>query len=322
MRKAVGTHGTLHVLEDLQKRHDAQQTLPTLLCDSPGCGASVKFVTEHSRSRADRDTPIHVPAYIALNKGAEHQPDCRYNAAGRLQRILAAGSDPDFLLAMADGKHELRLLILQQGMKRNAATAPGAHAAPGTPAGAPRPTAYQGTGQQLDSYLRTLADLLVLRAMCESDDLLAAQLTLRLGKKKVEWRNFFYEQDRYDEAWERLGATSTDLPMALVGTVRSHRSPPPGAAYSATYLNCAPKYQRTGVTDRRDFYEVSVGHNDAAWLQGFPVGAEIVMFGLWRQGKSTEKTRPHPTDPRRTITNVTHKLALWPGFTRQIALVD
>jgi hypothetical protein len=105
--------------------------------------------------------------------------------------------------------------------------------------------------------------------------------------------------------------------MALAGTVRSHRVQP-----DAIYLNCAPKYQRTGVTDRRDFYEVSVGHSDAAWLQSFPVGTEIVMFGLWRQGRTTTSTRPHPTDPRRTITNVTHKLALWPGFKRQLAVVD
>jgi hypothetical protein len=52
------------------------------------------------------------------------------------------------------------------------------------------------------------------------------------------------------------------------------------------------------------------------------VGAEIVMFGLWRQGRSSTSSRPHPTDPRRAITNVTHKLALWPGFKRQLALVE
>jgi hypothetical protein len=299
MRRAVGTHGTLHRIGDLQKRHDARQTLPTLLCDSPGCAASVKFVAEHSRSGADHATAVHVPAYIGLIKGAEHQPGCRYDAPGYLQALLAAGSDPDVLPAVGEGAYELRLLILQQALKRG---------------GGDR----QEADQPVDGYLRILADLLILRALCESDALLAAQLTLRLGKKKVDWSNFFYEQDRYDEAWERLGASSTDLPMALVGTVRSHRSPQPGSMF----LNCAPKYQQTGVADRRDFYEVSVGHPDAAWLQSFPVGAEIVMFGLWRQGKSSSSSRPHPTDPRRTITSVTHKLALWPTFKRQLAVVD
>jgi len=282
MRRAVGTHGTLHRIEGLQKRHDTQQSLPTLLCDSEGCGAPVRFVA------AD-------PSYFALAKGAEHQPGCRYNAPGRLQAILAAGSDPDFLPALDDGRHELRLLLLQHALKRG------------------------GIEQQtLDGYLGTLADLLVLRVMCESDDLVASEVTLRLGKKRVDWENFFYDQERYDQAWERIGTGTTDLPMALVSTVRSHRSPQPGSLF----LNCAPKYQHTGVADRRDFYEVSVGHADAAWLKSFPVGAEIVMFGLWRQGRSSTSSRPHPTDPRRTITNVTHKLALWPGFKRQLALVE
>ena len=154
MRRAVGTHGTLHRIEGLQKRHDTQQTLPTLLCDSEGCGASVKFVA------AD-------PSYITLNKGAEHQPGCRYNAPGRMQAILAAGSDPEFLPSLDDGRHELRLLLLQQALKRG------------------------GIEQHtLDGYLGTLADLLVLRAMCESDDLVASQVTLRLGKKRVDWGKF------------------------------------------------------------------------------------------------------------------------------------
>ncbi len=305
MRTAVGTHGTRHSVEDLQKRVDAQQTLPTLLCDSPGCGVSVRFVAEHSRSQGDQATPVYVPAYIALSKGVEHHPSCRYDAPGRLQSILAAGSDPDFLPTLDDGKNELRLLVLQQGLKRAGTTAQG-----------------QAPDPHLDRCLSTLVDLVSLRALCENDALLAAQLTLRLGKKKIDWRNFFYEQDRYDEAWERLGSATNELPMALVGTVRSHRSPQPGASYGATYLNCAPKYQLTGVADRRDFYEVSVGHQDAAWLQSFPLGAEIVMSGLWRQGRSSTASRPHPTDPRRTITSVTHKLALWPGFKQQLALVD
>lgn len=304
MRKAVGTHGTLHRVGDLQKRHDAQQTLPTLLCD--GCKVPVRFVPEHSRAGVDRAPPLHVPAYLALNKGAEHLPGCRYNAPSHLQALLASGADPAFLLAGGEGKHELRLLLLQQALKRGSAG----------------PTALPAADPEIEGYLRTLTDLLTLRAMCGSDTLLAAQLTLRLGKKKVDWSNFFYDQERYDEAWERLGTTSSELPMALLGTVRSHRSPQPGDPHGVTYLNCAPKYQQTGVPDRRDFYEVSVGHTDAAWLQSYPLGAEIVMFGLWRQGRSSTASRPHPTDPRRTITSVTHKLALRPSVTRQLIVVE
>jgi len=299
LRRAVGTHGTLHGLEDLQKRYDAKQTLPTLLCDSPGCGASVTFVAGHTRSGAGAATPVHVPPYIALSKGAEHQAGCRYNAPAYLQALLTSAADTDFLCALPDGRHELRLLPLQQALKRTG----------GGPA---------DKDDVIQRQLHLVSRLLILHALCGSDSVLADGLTLRLGKKKVDWSHFVYSQDRYDEAWERLGASATDLPMALAGTVRSHRAAQPGALF----LNCAPKYQHTGIPDRRDFYEVSIGHHDAAWLRSLRVGAEIVMFGLWRQGRTTTSTRPHPTDPRRTITSITHKLALWPSYAQQLVVVE
>ena len=314
MRRALGTHGTVHRVVDLQKRHDEKQTLPTLLCADDGCGASVRFVAAHERSQADGTPPIHVPACIALSKGAEHQPDCRYNAPGRLQAILANPADPEVLHALDDGRHELRLLVLQQAMKR-AGTAQ-------SQSGQSAKLGQDAVGSPLDRSLQAVMDLLVLRALCGDDDLLAAQVTPRLGKKRVDWSSLFYAQARYDTAWERLGAASNELPMAFVGTVRSHRLPQTGSSYGATYLNCAPKYNRIGNTDRNDYFEVSVGHEDAAWLQSFPAGAEIVMFGLWRLGKSATATRPHPKDPRRTITHVTHKLILWPGSKAQVVLVD
>lgn len=297
MRSAVGSQGAVHGLDALQKRHDAGQTLPTLFCDSAGCGAAVRFVAAHAQHGADRHAVVELPAYLCLDKGAEHAPGCRYDAPARLAALLAAVSDPGFVQRLDDGKHELQLLALHQSLKRGTADA------------------------QLDRYLRVLSDLLGVRAMCGSDDLLASQVVLRLGKKKVAWENFFYDQQRYDEAWHRLDAASNDIPLALVGTVRSHRAAQPDAGHGATFLNCAPKYQQSGVIDRREFVEISVGHEDAAWLQSFPVGAEIVMFGVWRQGRTSTSTRPHPTDPRRTITNVTYKLSLRPSSGGQVTTV-
>lgn len=298
MRTAVGTHGTVHRVADLQKRHDTRQTLPTLLCASEGCGAPARFVPEQAHKNS-----APTPGYITLGKDATHQPGCRYHLPGRLQALLASTSAPDFMTTREDGQREMQLLLVQQALKNGAAGAT-----------SPDPT--------LEGYLQLLGDMLEIRGMSGDEALLPPHLTLRLGKKKVDWLNFFYEQHRYDEAWARLGESSSMLPMALLGTVRSHRAPQAGGGNGATYLNCAPKYQQTGVADRRDFYEVSVGHPDAAWLQSFPVGAEIVMFGLWRQGRSSTAARPHPTDPRRTITSITHKLALWPVSARQLVAVD
>lgn len=296
MYTAVGSHGTAHGIAGLQQRVDAAQTLPALFCDGEGCTAQVRFVPEHTRTGADR-VPVTIPAGIQLEKDAEHAPTCRYNVPGRLDALLASTLDPALVHRLEDGRHELRLLPLHQDLKR-------------------------GGGPALDAHLRTMNALLVLRAMCDDDALLDARVVLRLGKKRVAWDAFFYALDRYDAAWERVDAASNEIPLALSGTVRSHRAAQPGADFSTTFLNCAPKYQHTGIVDERVFVEVSVGHDDAAWLQSFPVGTQVVMLGLWRLGRTSTATRPHPTDPRRTITNVTYKLALRPVSKQQLVAVS
>ncbi|MEG2805337.1 hypothetical protein, partial [Stenotrophomonas sp.] len=228
---------------------------------------------------------------------ARHAATCRYNAPAQRAAVLGRlEADPAPAPAQHGGRHELNLLALHQALKR-------------------------GDGAALEPALQPLMDLLVLHALCGQDSTLAQDVTLRLGKKKLAWDAFFHETAHYDRAWARLDTASAEVPMALVGTVRSHRAPAAGAGFSTTFLNCAPKYQQTGVMDRREFYEVSVGHDDAAWLKGFAVGTEVVMLGLWRQGNSHTATRPHPTDPRRTITNVTHKLALRPVSRLQLAVL-
>lgn len=324
MLSAVDAQGTTHTVDDLQRRHDDGQAMPPLCCDSPRCGCAVRFVKRHSKNRQDRIDPIQVPAYIGLSRGSEHVLGCRYDAPGRLKLILAAASDPNFMHALDDGKRELRLLILHQGLKGHCPSGNSAVTAP-TPAGgacSPQSTGYQPTALQLDSYLRTTTDLLALRAACENDALLAAQLTLRLGNNTVAWSDFFYESGRYDEVWERLApGNHSEMPLALVGTIKSHGSPPQGASYATHYLNCTAQYNRTENPNQQEYIEVSVGHTDAAWLRGFAVGSEVVMFGLWRRGKTTTTRKAHPRNTTREMIYVTHKLSLTPVSKRQLAAV-
>lgn len=164
--------------------------------------------------------------------------------------------------------------------------------------------------------------MLALRAACDDDELLATQLKLRFGKHTLAWKDFFFESGRYDEVWEKLApGAQYDMPLALVGTVKSHRSPSAGATYTTTYLNCESQYNRTTDPNRQDYFEVSIGHEDGDWLRTFPVGSQLVMFGLWRRSKTTESTKPHTRDVARLMTYVTHKLSLSPVSKRQLAVI-
>ena len=323
MRSARDSQGSGHTVDSLQTLYDDQQGIPELFCDHAPCGCAVRFVHRSQRNRANRVEPIDVPAYIGLTSSSEHATACRYDAPGRIKTILAAQSDPDFVAALDSGKRELRLLALHNGLTgtnisgHTPGTKPPRHSA------GPKGSQHFGsTGQKLESYLRTTADIVALRAICESDAPLAAELTLKLGSKRIPWDQFFFEGDRYDDARDLVRSLGTNAyPLALAGEVKSLRSPAPGATYKSSFLNCRSLYRRTGNSDRVEVFEVSVMYMDATWLAGFPVGSAVVMFGLWtlKEPISTTSTSSHGQS--RTTTFVTHKLTLRPKFKRQVVAV-
>ena len=241
---------------------------------------------------------------------------------GRL-KIIAAQSDPDFLNALEDGKRELRLLTLHNGLRKHglSGNAPAVRGASPNAGTIKTATEVIASEKKLDSYLRTTADLLALRAMCESDALLASELLLRLGTKRIPWKYFFFEHDRFDEAWELVAKGGNNpYPVALVGSVRSFHQPPAGARYNSSFLNCRPLYRKTDDPLRIESFEVSIAHADAAWLGSFSPEAEIIMFGLWKVSGPVENTAPDKRDRTRTVTYVAHKLTLTPKFKKQIVI--
>lgn len=320
MRSALDRLGKVWSVEALQALHDEQREIPDLVCDHPPCGCAVRFVHRYQQNRSNRIEPIDVPAYIALTSDSGHIAGCRYDAPGRFTAIVA-DSDPDFIKTLETGKRELRLLVLHNGLRwkgLSGATPMSTGTATGTSGGNTTIDVTQSE-KKLSSYLRTTADLVTLRALCESDAFLASELVLRFGTRRIAWREFFFERERYDDAWELVRAGgSNSFPIALAGTVRTHHIPTPGGKYKNSFLNCHALYRKTDNPDRVETFEVSIAHDGGKWLADFPVDADIVMFGIWRVLDRVEKEGKDPRNPSRTITYVTHKLMLEPKFRRQL----
>lgn len=321
MRSAQDRHGNSYSVEVLQAMHDRHQTIPDLICDHLHCGCDVRFVPRYQQNRSNRIEPIDVPAYIGLTSDSAHVSGCRYDAPGRLKAIVAQ-SDSDFIKALDDGKRELRLLALHNGLGGRSlsgiTSTLGSKASSGA-ASESKTTDFIQSDKKLSSYLRTTTDLVALRALCESDALLAAELTLRLGAKRITWNRFFFEQERYDDACELVKEGGDNAyPIALAGIVKSHHSPGPGAKYKSSFLNCQPLYRKTDDADRLEVFEVSIAHTDGKWLATFPVGTEIFMFGIWKFTDAKTTQRENPRDASRTTTFVTRKLTLRPKFKRQV----
>jgi hypothetical protein len=227
MRNAVDAHGTPYSVEALQIAHDVKKTLPDLFCADPDCRATVRFSPRHQQNHKGKTEPVDVSAYIGLTSHSAHGDGCRYNASQRFA-VIADQSDPDFVGALQEGKRDLRLLVLHNGLSGK----PLSGNLPAPPTKAPAAGLGKATkqvlpsGTKLDSYLRTTADLLELRELCESDALLAKELTLRFGPKRIAWEDFFFTSDRFDEAWELLHQAGGNAhPIALVGEVASHYPP-------------------------------------------------------------------------------------------------
>jgi hypothetical protein len=318
MRSAVDATGNSFSLDTLQGNHDKGLPQPTLFCSDKACKVPVRFVHRHQQNRKNLTEPVDVPAYIGLTSGSAHVGGCRFDASSRITAIVAS-SDPNFIVQLAAGKHELRLLLMHNGLSSK--PTPGANLAIPLPVvGANSATKqYAPSGQQLDSYLRTTADLLELRELCDSDADLAKRLTLRFGAKQIRWTEFFFEKDGFADAWQAVKSGRGKLhPIALVGEVKSVNPPALGSGYSSTYLNCKPAYNKTGVVNKVDVFEVSVQHKDQNWLASFPIGSQVLMFGLWESKDAIENESKAKHPARAHVAYVTHKLILRPKFMQQL----
>lgn len=318
MRSALDRNEKVWSVEALQALHDEQREVPDLVCARLPCGCAVRFVHRYQQNRSNRIEPIDVPAYIGLTSDSGHIVGCRYDAPGRLTAIVA-DSDRDFIRTLETGKRKLRLLVLHNGLRGKglSGTRPmSTGTATGTSGGNTTLDVTQSE-KKLSSYLRTTADLVALRALCESDAFLASELGLRFGTRRIAWKEFFFDRERYDDAWELVRAGGSNaFPIALAGTVRTHHTPSPGGKYRNTFLNCHALYRKTDNFDRVETFEASVAHEDGKWLADFPAGTDIVMFGIWRVLGRVEKEGKDRRNPSRIVTYVTHKLMLEPKFRR------
>lgn len=321
MLSAVDTARRPHTLESLQTLEDNKQTIPPLFCDGGQCLVPVRFVPRGMRNNPGKE-PSDRAAYIGLTAAttSDHKPGCKYDALGQLKVIVADQSDRDFIDALDAGKSELRLLLLHNRLGGKTLSGVEVPTQPSTgTAQSRRPTAYHLTDKKLDSYLRTTADILKLRERCEADEVLRTNLILRLGDKKVRWSEFFFEPDRYEEAWgmvRRRGAQCH--PFAIMGTVERLSLPRTGSTQVNSYVNLVPERNRTDTRNIKHTFNVSIGHRDEEWLQKLPADTEVIVFGVWSATAPTSNNVAQKNDPAKLITYVNHGLTLFPKFKAQV----
>lgn len=325
MASAVDNQRNRHTLESLQRRAENGQSIPLLFCDGVGCSASVRFVKRGLRNGPKGKEPVERAAYIGLTsaKNSDHATSCSYNATGRLKLIIANQSDPDFLSSLEEGKHELRLQLLHNALGNSDRSVKAGYQAGSQNQDEHTRTGYIRTGAELDGYLRTTMDILTLRERCEEDAELSATLLLRFGSRKIPWRQFYFEEDRYEDAWNMLRkAEPSAHPFAIAGVVDRIGLPTAGSNQRNTFLNLVPERHRVGTDGIQPTYGASIGHSDQEWLQQYPPGTHVIAFGLWRASEPQQNPVRRLDPAARVKGFLNHGITLFPKFKSQLIKVD
>lgn len=325
MASAVDDQRNRHTLESLQSRADNGQKIPTLFCDGVGCSAAVRFVKLGLRNGPPGKEPVERAAYIGLTsaKDSDHETSCSYNATGKLKLIIASQSDPDFLSSLDEGKHELRLQLLHNALGSADRFVKAIHQTGSQTQDEHIRTDYIRTDRKLDGYLRTTMDILKLRERCEEDAELSGTLLLRLGSRKITWRQFYFEQNRYEDAWGMLRkAKPSAHPFAIAGVVDRIGLPTADSNQRNTFLNLIAERHRAGADGIQPTYGVSIGHIDREWLQQYPPGTHVIAFGLWRASGPQQNSAKRLDPDARVKGFLNHGTTLYPKYKSQLIKVE
>lgn len=277
------------------------------------CRVEITHQSAHTRERDDK--PVLVPAYFRLLPGGRHAVGCKHLVSDEIKAI--ARDSKDLIESIRDGQYRLRLVMIRDALNGLSKTPQrGGHnrtASRGS-------TTYQPSRSKLPAYINSAKRVLQLRALCDDDDEIAAHLELVFdGSLIVPWSQFYFETERYLDAYHTLARSTEQFPIALHGIVRSVRTVPSKNGQTNVLNLAKPKY--VPYADNPEVgvgVEASVWCEDADWLTGLNQGDEVIILGMWRAraAELSESSRP---GQYRYKAFMTHKLSVTLVLPAQIA---
>ncbi|AXW61560.1 hypothetical protein CJO94_05915 [Ralstonia solanacearum] len=249
-------------------------------------------------------------------KDGEHAEGCRHAVEGTIKKLVT--SSEGLIEALRDGKYRLRLMMIAQALATTHKTASVRAGRVPEAVGA----VEQRPLRSLPGYVNSAKRVLLLRAACEDDENIAQHLELVFeGNTVVPWPSFYYEAERYMEAYRAVSLQTVKHPVALHGVVKSKRSCViRGRSTNVINLH-VPKY----VADAGDAthgisVEVSVWADDPEWFAGIEEDVEVVVLGMWNT-KAGERRAAKEPGKYRFGQFTTRKLTLTLSLKAQLASV-
>lgn len=278
------------------------------------CPTGVTHQSAYSCERHNKS--IKVPAYFRLLKDGEHADNCPHAVEHNVKKLVTPSEG--LIESLRNGKYRLRLMMIAEAL--------GTARKPESPRGGgttrPGGTVYKRKSGNLPAYINSAKKVLSLRAACDDDESIEQYLQLVFeGDTVVPWSSFYFEAERYMEAFNSVRLQTIQHPIALHGIVKSISHPVIDDAVKHVINFHVPKY--AVATDDPTHWlsvEASVWTRHTDWFAGIVEGDEIVVLGVWKakaggRGPAKQTSRYHGSD------FTTHKLSLEPQLMAQIAKV-
>lgn len=227
------------------------------------CAHCPTAVTHQSAYTCERhNKSIQVPAYFRLLKDGEHADGCPHAIEGKIKKLVTPSEG--LIEALRKGKYRLRLMMVADALKAMQPPTPRRNTSGPHNGGA----VYRRTPGSLPAYINSAKKVLLLRAACDDDSNIEQYLELVFeGNTVVPWPSFYYETERYMEAYRAVSYQTVKHPVALHGVVKSKRSPVIDGRVTNVINLHMPKYAADAEDAAHGIsVEASIWSDDATWF--------------------------------------------------------
>ncbi|HDX9590739.1 TPA: hypothetical protein ROX98_003793 [Bacillus pseudomycoides] len=236
----------------------------------------------HKRSYKRIESPV--PTHFTRKPRIEHKEGCKYNTVGQVTEI-AKDSDDKILESIKKNKFSFRLTMIHEPLRdlskqSNSSTNNDGITAP------KKDRKYVSKGK-LSSYLATMKKVLELRKAVEDDDSneLESIIEIQMYGKKIKWPNFYYDQERYLDAYNYLKSLGFKRhPICVEGIVNNVSPLGQGDCYAVNL--------RFGKKDKNieqiPATSIFVSENDIP-SNTFEPGQHIIVCALCTTSESEQK---------------------------------
>jgi len=262
--------GNQITVKDCEKGHDGKY-----ICKTDGCNAKMSFVKAHEKRRLDKT--IEIPSFFKLKSNEKHAYKvCPYNTKGAVE-IIARNSDSNVLKAIENEKYQFNLQVLHKENNTQKKSTEVESKTGVNESSVRKGKVYTRSGTA-SSYIKTLTQILTLRAQLENNKELASLITLTYKNAKIKWSNFYFEVDDYINAYEIAKKSTINYPMCFHGVISKVVSPSEKFKYTKLKLH-SPHIELEGESTDIPSLEFIIA-DDSLDLDELSTGTEVLVYGV------------------------------------------